>query len=78
MSVLLDLWPYLTALGLSILAVYKAFTYGKKSANDANRAKEADAYEQDLKELEAANRAGNRVRPDDGGVLADPRNRDRK
>lgn len=51
---------------------------GAKAERNANAKKELDAYEQSLKDLAAANRAGAAVRPDDGGVQRDPNNRDGK
>ena len=49
---------------------------GAKAERNKNAKKELDAYEQSLKDLEAANRAGASVHPGDGGMLTDKRNRD--
>lgn len=57
-------------------AYLKGKSSGKQSERDKQRAKEADAYEQHLRDIEAATAAANRVRPDDGGMQHDPNNRD--
>ena len=60
-----------------VAALFKGRIDGAAKERNANAKKELDAYEQSLKDLAAANRAGAAVRPDDGGMLNDPRNRDR-
>lgn len=58
----------LILIGGSILAILSALIYGRlsgaKAERNANRAKEADAYERSLEEIAAANRARNSVSPD--------------
>lgn len=67
MDALVSLIPggWLTAIlaGLAAVggAVWRAFVAGKTSQKNADRAKEADAYEQHLEDLAAANRARNSV-----------------
>ena len=57
---------------LALGSYVKGRLAGAKAERNANRAKEADAYEQHLKELaDAAN-----ARPS-GDIVSDPRNRDR-
>lgn len=50
---------------------------GAKAERNANRAKEADAYEKHLQDIADAANAGNSVRPSDS-LLDDPYNRDRR
>jgi len=76
MSAVLQFWPYLVAAGAALLALWRAYASGAKAERNANAKKELDAYEQSLKDLAAANRAGAAVRPDDGGMQSDKRNRD--
>lgn len=64
---------------IAVVAAYmKGKVNGAAKADAKNAKKELDAYEQSLKDLAAANRAGAAVRPDDGGMLNDPNNRDAK
>lgn len=63
--------------GLGMLGIsFASAKVARRAERNANRAKDADAYEQHLKELADAANAGNRVRPSDG-LSDDPYNRDR-
>ena len=59
-----------------VAALFKGRIDGAKAERNKNAKKELDAYEQSLKDLESANRAGASVHPGDGGMLTDKRNRD--
>ena len=58
-----------------LLTILKAVLWGASRERDKQKAKEADAYEQHLKELAAAASAGAAVRPGDS-LHDDPFNRD--
>lgn len=49
---------------------------GAKAERTKQRAKDADSYEQSLKEVAEASSAANAVRADDGLSNSDPNNRD--
>lgn len=72
----LKFWPFILA-GLGILAAYfKGHSDASKSAAVTQKAKEADAYAQHLKDVEDAAFARDHV--DVGGVpVNDPYNRDK-
>lgn len=61
------------ALGL----LFGLFKTVQKTGVDKQKAKEAEARAKNLEALKRAADAGIGIRPDDGGVLTDPRNRDR-
>ena len=58
-----------------LLAILKAVLWGASRERDKQKAKEANAYEQHLKELADAASAGAAVRPGDS-LHHDPFNRD--
>ncbi|MGN6142257.1 MAG: hypothetical protein ACTHOP_01565 [Mesorhizobium sp.] len=58
-----------------LLTILKAVLWGASRERDKQKAKEADAYEQHLKELADAASAGAAVRPGDS-LHDDPFNRD--
>lgn len=64
--------PYFIAGGMALVAILAAFFKGRSDGRKLERAKDADAYEQHIKDIERA--AGAQPR---GGVLDDPHNRDR-
>lgn len=72
--------PTVLAIGAGIIAVvgawFKGRLSGAKAERNAQRAKEADAYEQHLENLANAAAAGNAVHPGDS-LQSDPFNRDR-
>lgn len=71
----LKFWPFILA-GAGIVAAYlKGHADASKSAAVTQKAKEADAYAQHLKDIEAAAYARDHVAP--GVPDGDPNNRDK-
>lgn len=64
----------LAALGLA----FQQRLAGAKAERNKQAVKERDSYAKSLKDVEDAAYAARSVRPDDGGMLNDPHNRDRK
>ena len=64
----------LAALGLA----FQQRLAGAKAERNKQAAKKVDSYAKSLKDVEDAAYAARSVRPDDGGMLNDPNNRDRK
>jgi len=62
-------------LAVWLLTIFRTASWAKARERDKQRAKEADAYEQHLKDLERAAAAGAAVRPSDS-LHDDPFNRD--
>lgn len=46
---------------VAVFGILASFYFGRKTERNANRAKDADAYERHLEEIAAANRARNSV-----------------
>jgi hypothetical protein len=68
-------WPYIAgALGV-IAVIFQQRRAGAKAERAKQRAKEADAYEEHLRDIANAANAGNRVDPH--GMSDDKYNRDR-
>lgn len=72
--------PTILAIGAGVIAVagawFKGRLSGAKAERNAQKAKEADAYEKHLEDLGNAAAAGNAVHPGDS-LQSDPFNRDR-
>lgn len=65
------------ALGAVVLTTLGGLLYkSKKAGVDEQKAKEAKARERNLERIKAAAAARDAVRPADGGVQSDKRNRD--
>lgn len=69
---LAQFWPYILAGVVGLLAMFKARQSGVNAERNAQKAKEADAYEKHIQDIERAAAAQPR-----GGVSDDPYNRDR-
>lgn len=61
---MIDPWTILGGIGVFIAGIVAAFWRGRKSAETGQKAKERDAYEEQLRETAAAHDARNRVDPD--------------
>lgn len=66
------------AIAAGLAAIIGAYFKGTSTGAAKQRVKEAIAREQDIQNIKKAADAGARVRPDDGGMLDDPYNRDRR
>ncbi len=75
-------WTKLIAAGgvlLAILAVvWRLIAYGKASGVDQQKAKEAQARDENLKKLKEAVAAGDAVRDTPDSLQSDPNNRDNR
>jgi hypothetical protein len=58
--------------------LWRLLAGAKKAGRNEQLVKEAKARDENLKRIQDAIRARDAVRPDDGGVQSDPRNRDNK
>lgn len=79
-AIISQIAPYAIAAGGALIAAivwgFHQRLAGAKAERNAQKAKEADAYEQHLKDLSNAAAAGNAVHPGDS-LHDDPFNRDR-
>jgi len=69
--------PYIIAAGVALAAIATAYLKGDRAGANREKAKGAQARADNLQDVKRAQDAAAAVRPDDGGMLNDPNNRDR-